>query len=86
MDLIDAVKKNKPVVTRRLLEQGANPNMAEDWGKVTPLHFAVVYNAKKVIPVLINAGADVKAKDFDGLTPRDCAVAIGNEEIVSLVN
>ncbi len=86
MDLIEAVKKNKPVVTRRLLEKGANPNMVEDWGKVTPLHFAVVYNSKKVIPVLLSAGADLKAKDFDGLTPRDCAISIGNEEIASLVN
>ena len=70
-NLIQAVKANKKGLVQALLAQGANPNKAEDKDNITPLHFAYLWKAQRVIPVLIEAGANPNAKNIDGLRPID---------------
>ena len=40
----------------------------------TSLHYAVDKGHKEVVKILINAGANVNAKDEDGGTPLDWAI------------
>lgn len=42
-----------------------------------PLHFAVRANNAKLIEALVQNGADINIKDYDGLTPLDYAMARG---------
>jgi ankyrin repeat protein len=86
MDLLDAVRKNNTKKVTKFLEEGADPNFVEDSDNLTPLHFAVVYNAKNVIPLLIEAGANLNAKNYDGLTPLEIALELKNEEMVDLLS
>ncbi len=53
----------------------------------TPLHYAVLYGAAELIPLLLERGADVNAKDRTGLTPLHAAAMIGRaEEAVLLMD
>lgn len=85
MDLIDAVKKNNINTVKRLLQNGVNPNQADDKDNITPLHFAATYNAVDVIPLLISAGANLDAKTCDGLTPLDCAHGLKNANTANIL-
>ncbi|KAK7074366.1 hypothetical protein SK128_009451 [Halocaridina rubra] len=48
----------------------------------TPLHFAAHKNLVETLKILLEADADITAKDEDGYTPLHVAVANGNEDIV----
>jgi ankyrin repeat protein len=47
--------------------------MARNKGGLTPLHMAAADGTPANLKVLLDAGADGKAKDKDGKTPRDDA-------------
>jgi ankyrin repeat protein len=70
IELIKAVKANKKKAVQLLLERGADPNGIEDGDNITPLHFAYLYKAHRVMPLLVAAGADINAKNIDGLKPE----------------
>lgn len=82
--LIDAVMANDTGQVKALLEQGADPNSVEDGDNVTPLHFAVTYNALAVTPLLLEAGADTDAADINGSVPLDYAQSFNKAEIEKL--
>jgi uncharacterized protein len=79
-------KANRPaydLVVRVLLAHGANPNRATrpdaETGAFmrdartkgeTPLHRAAAFGSEATIQLLIDAGADVQAKDINGDSPR----------------
>lgn len=63
---------------------------AVDVGNWTPLHWAVDMGAvagqrKETVSTLIDAGANLEAKDFEGSTPLLRACMSGNEELVRLL-
>jgi len=60
-DLLNAVREDP----RRLLEKESYALLKE----LTPLHLAALYCHEQVVRALIEAGADVDAKDALGLTP-----------------
>ena len=71
---IEAVKQH--------LAAGTDVNTKDDgW---TPLHLAA-YRDKKIAELLIAEGADVNAKDEDGVTPQHLAAELGHKEIVELL-
>ena len=78
-----AVARKHPDALKIVLARGGNPNLRVyiDPGSadrfVTPLDIAISeYNAENVV-ALIKAGADINAKDFDGLTPLVFATSCG---------
>jgi ankyrin repeat protein len=52
----------------------------------TPLHLAVIAGAdEEVIRILLDEGADRRARNASGKTPGDMALNMGNETIAALV-
>jgi ankyrin repeat protein len=58
-------------IIRLLLSRGANVNIGETFIRETPLHLAVHHNNVPAIDILLEAGADVRARNDDGETPRE---------------
>ena len=67
---------------RKLVELGANLNV-KDSGKRHPLTWAASSGNCDAILSLINAGADVEARDKDGLTAMHCAASRGFQQCVA---
>jgi ankyrin repeat protein len=55
-----------------LLRHGASVQTSDNAG-MTPLHWAAVKGSKASIKHLVEAGADLDAKEAQGKTPRDMA-------------
>ena len=51
----------------------------------TPLHYAAANGHKEIAELLIEKGADVKAKDEGGKTPLDVAIQFKELEIADLI-
>ena len=69
--LYNAVKQGDTKRVFDLLEKGANPNAIDEDGE-TPLHWAVwLRHPEPMARILVDAGADIEAKDEDGKTAWD---------------
>ena len=62
-----------------LLEAGLDPNVPDRDGE-TSLHVAVRVNSTETVDVLLGAGANVEARNFDLMTPLDLAVDLSDEQ------
>ena len=51
----------------------------------TPLHLAVYMTNREAVTLLLDAGADVRAKNKDGVTPFELAYHFGEVELVDLL-
>ncbi len=84
--LIDAVIVNDVQVVNKILNKGFNPNQSLDEACVTPLHFAAQNGALEVIPLLVEAGADICAcTQPEGQTPLDVALLHNHDPIVQIL-
>ncbi|MBX2842757.1 MAG: ankyrin repeat domain-containing protein [Flammeovirgaceae bacterium] len=69
-----------------LLDKGANPNLASNnQFKVAPIHSACAISNYKIVELLIKNGANVNAKQIQGVTPLHSAAHNGETEIVKLL-
>ena len=84
--LIEAVIANDVDDVNELLHKGADPNAYLDSAAITPLHYAAQNDCILVIPLLIEAGADVFAQtEPDGYTPIEIATLHGHEKVAQVL-
>jgi ankyrin repeat protein len=81
-----AVSEMEPSVTKALLKAGARPN-EPDCRKLTPLAVAVATDGAKTATIrqLIDAHADVNAKDLNGESVLDWALKFRNPEVLQIL-
>jgi ankyrin repeat protein len=73
-------------LVKLLLAKGANPNTASDnQFKVAPIHSACAISAFDIAVLLIKHGADVNAKQMQGVTPLHSAAHSGQTKLSKLL-
>jgi len=78
--------KHGDVARVRVLVTPQNVNARDTAGrKSSPLHFAAGYGRREAVEHLLNAGANVHARDDGGLIPLHNACSFGHAEVVSLL-
>lgn len=68
---------------RALLDQGVNVNCYEAEGGNTALHVAAYHNSRVAVSLLVEAKANVAAKDFDNNYAEDDAAEAGHTELAA---
>jgi ankyrin repeat protein len=73
---------------RRLLEQGADPDVVAraSYARVTPLGTCAFAGANEVARILLEHGADPTITEVEGGAPADVARANGNDELAALLS
>ena len=71
-------------LTKTLLGAGADPNLP-DYSQRTALHNAATVGRLEVVKVLVEAGAEVEARDRHGDTARGLASDFGHREVESFL-
>ncbi len=69
--------ENKKII-KALLNNGANPNLAEKKTKTTPLHYAIMNNQIWMVNEFMAHGANPLLKDSNGKTALDTAMEINS--------
>lgn len=92
-ELVSAYKTNTPLgmaiakgdfaTVKKLIEYGASVH--EKSNGLTPLMIAARYNNVEIIKLLLEKGADVKAKDEKGITALKYAEASNSKEVIELL-
>ena len=77
-------EKAVPIIIRRLLEHGADPNIPRVSHR-TPLHEASSSGRLEVVRLLLSYGAKVDEKDEDGKTSLQVAESESREELTKLL-
>jgi len=72
-------------IVELLIAAGADVNVKDGQGGLTPLHTAIRNSNKEIVELLIANGADVNAKDGGELTPLHHAAGKGQKEVVELL-
>lgn len=83
--LLLAAGNNRGSVVALLLKHGANPNATETALNTTPLHWASYKGHITIIEMLLQAGADVNARDKVGRSPLDMAADGGQTAVIKFL-
>jgi ankyrin repeat protein len=84
VEKIDPKEPDPLMITRALIDKGANVNAVSKSG-VTALILAAAHNNAPIVGVLAEAGADRNFRNRDGKTASDIAQQNGNTAVVSLL-
>ena len=82
--LIDAVKANDVAAVRAFLDKRVDVNAVQPDG-TTALHWAVEREATEIVPLLIRAGANVKATNRYGASPLWLAALNGDARTIEML-
>ena len=83
INLIELIKNNDLVGVIKAIENGADVNLKDEWGR-TALHWAVEKENLEMVKYLVENGADANLLDIKGRTAFTFAVEKGNLEMVKL--
>jgi ankyrin repeat protein len=72
--LLEAIIRDDFDIVGILISLGADPNGCEDKHSITPLHFACTFKSALSAEILLKNGANINARDREGLSPYDMAV------------
>ncbi len=72
--ILKAAESGKVEQVRHLLDRGANPNARTGDDCAIPLHIAAAQSSPEICRTLLQAGAQVDAKDSENVTPLDYAI------------
>ena len=76
----------QPDAVQLLLQNGADPRaVAENDMRIQPLHAALVQGNRRVVELLLDAGADVDARQHNGWTALQAAAQHGSAELAELL-
>ena len=84
VEKIDPKEPDPLMITRALIDKGANVNAVSTSG-VTALILAAAHNNAPIVGVLAESGADRNFRNRDGKTASDVAQQNGNTAVVSLL-
>jgi ankyrin repeat protein len=77
-----AVVSNRPKILRAMLDYGGNPNTVSGSSLGTTPIFEAIWQGTEMIDILLNAHADINARDKFGSTPMMNAAATGDYDII----
>ncbi len=81
--LHEAVRDNNLPEVKRLLEKGVD--VRKNFNGNTPVHLSAMNGHEEITQLLLDYGIDYDTKNQFGETPLDYAKALGNTEIVTLL-
>jgi ankyrin repeat protein len=84
-ELLDSVQSGLNGQVGKLLEEGANPNFRDEEDETISLHHAAFNGDPKVVEALVDAGADLEARDVDECTPLHWAAEAGEVAVAKLL-
>lgn len=79
-----AVEKGNAKEVERLIGEGANVNKATSAAAFTPLHVAAQFGDEAMVYLLLEHGADLKARDGLGRSALHWAASSGNRNLINL--
>jgi ankyrin repeat protein len=83
--LFAAVLRNRPLLARILLDQGADPNAKDEGTGATALYESAHLGLEEMTKLLLERGADVNLQGGKFETPLGAAKEGGHLEIVELL-
>lgn len=78
-----AISKGDVATVKKFIEYGMDVN--ERKGGMTPLMYAARYSQAEIAKILIEKGADVKAKDDNGFTALKHAEAAKATQVIEII-
>ena len=85
VDIWEAAEDGNIKAIKQHLAAGADVDAKGGWFGGTPLHYAAHAGHKEIAELLIANGADINAKDMNGMTPLHRATYLGYKEIAELL-
>nr|KAF6405490.1 protein phosphatase 1 regulatory subunit 16A [Rousettus aegyptiacus] len=82
--LLEAAARNDLEEVRQFLESGVSPDLANEDG-LTALHQSCIDDFREMVQQLLEAGADVNARDSECWTPLHAAATCGHLRLVELL-
>ena len=83
-NLIDHIKLNNFSKIKELIDSKKNLHIKDEFGN-TPLIWAVIFDKIEIVNLLIEAGADVSAKDLQNWDMMDWAKYYDRKEIIEIL-
>ena len=74
-------KKKLENIVEKLIQNGANVNVQDDYEHNTALHLACDQNAIEIVKILVKGGADLQVRNYEKQTAYDIAMKHGYDTI-----